>query len=96
MYFVYIVRCKDNSLYFGQTTDIKRRLYEHNSGTKQSAKYTRGRQPVRLVHIEKWRTLSQACKREAQIKKLSKAKKETLVSENYSSRTVNTVSGAKP
>ena len=77
-WFVYILRCVDNSLYIGITTDIKRRLSEHNS-LKIGAKYTRGRRPVTLVYSEPSNTHSLALKRECELKKLPKTKKEALI-----------------
>jgi len=79
MYFVYLVRCSDNSLYCGQTTELIRRVNEHNFNNKKSAKYTKGRRPVTLVYSEKFATFSQALKREYQIKHLSKSQKEALI-----------------
>jgi len=77
-WFVYILRCADNSLYIGITTDIKRRLIEHNS-LKVGAKYTRGRRPVTLVYSEQSDSKSLASIRECALKKLSKTQKEELV-----------------
>lgn len=74
---VYIVRCRDGSLYTGMTNDIGRRLIKHNDGT--GAKYTRSRRPVMLVRSETYRTETRARKREVEIKKWTKAKKEELV-----------------
>jgi len=62
-WFVYFLRCNDNSLYAGITTDIERRLHEHNY-TKLGAKYTRAKRPVTLVFIEKSENKSSASKRE--------------------------------
>ena len=78
-WFVYFLRCNDNSLYAGITTDIERRLHEHNY-TKLGAKYTRAKRPVTLVFIEKSENKSIASKREYQLKKLTKNQKEQLVS----------------
>lgn len=78
MYYLYIVRCSDNSLYCGTTTDLERRITEHNSN-KKGAKYTRGRQPVQLVYCEELEDMSAALKREVQIKKLSRKAKEKLL-----------------
>ncbi len=78
-YFVYILECRDKTLYCGITTDLKRRLLEHNSSTL-GAKYTRGRRPVILRYSKKYFSRSDAMKEEARIKKLSKAEKVTLVS----------------
>ncbi|MPW26704.1 GIY-YIG nuclease family protein [Alkalibaculum sp. M08DMB] len=77
MYYVYMLRCKDNSLYTGWTTDIKRRLEEHNEGI--GGKYTRARLPVRLVHQETLPTKQEAMKREYAIKQLKKYIKEKLI-----------------
>ncbi|MDX2368614.1 MAG: GIY-YIG nuclease family protein, partial [Colwellia sp.] len=75
---VYFLRCSDNSLYTGITTDIKRRLHQHNN-TKLGAKYTRARRPVVLVYSETVVDKSAASKREYQLRTLTKKKKEELV-----------------
>lgn len=80
MYYVYLVRCNDGSLYCGQTKNITQRLYDHNTSNSKSAKYTKGRRPITLAYVIKIKTLSQALKKEYEIKKLSKQKKELLVS----------------
>jgi putative endonuclease len=77
-WFVYILSCADHSLYTGITTDIERRLKEHNSSTK-GAKYTRGRRPVTLAYSERCDNRSDASKREAAIKKLPLAEKQDLI-----------------
>ena len=77
-WFVYMVRCSDNSLYTGITTDVSRRVLEHNESGK-GAKYTRARRPVCLVFFEECKTQSEALKSECQIKSLSKVKKELLI-----------------
>lgn len=77
-WFVYIVRCADDTLYTGITTDIERRMKEHNS-EKQGAKYTRVRQPVELVFSEEQKDRSSASTREYQIKKLSRTQKLQLL-----------------
>ena len=77
-WFVYMLRCADNSLYTGITTDLDRRLDEHN-GKKSLTRYTRVRQPVQLVYKEVSNSRSSASQREAQIKKLSKAQKEEML-----------------
>ena len=74
---VYVLECDDGSLYTGYTTDIERRVDEHNDGT--GAKYTRPRRPVELVYVERHETRSAAMSREYEIKQLSRAKKERLV-----------------
>ena len=77
MHYLYILRCSDNSLYCGQTNDLKRRVKEHNSDNSKS-KYTRSRRPVKLVYFEKYKTVNEALKREFEIKKMSRFKKESL------------------
>ena len=79
MSFVYIVRCSDNTLYTGYTTNLSRRVKEHNKGV--GAKYTKGRLPVELVYFEKYDTKSEAMSREYGIKSLSRSKKLELVNE---------------
>lgn len=78
-WWVYLLRCNDNSLYAGVTTDINRRVDEHNN-SKLGAKYTRARRPVSLAYLEQADNKSIACKREYQIRHLTKLKKEQLVS----------------
>lgn len=77
-WFVYMVRCVDDSLYTGITTDIERRVYEHNNG-KAAAAYTRSRRPVTLVYYECCKTRSEATLREIEIKKLSREDKKALL-----------------
>jgi putative endonuclease len=79
MYYFYILRCNDNSLYCGQTNNLQRRIKEHNLDKNKSAKYLRGKTPVTLVYSEEYPTLQEAMKREWQIKKWSKTKKEALI-----------------
>jgi len=84
-HFVYIVECKDGSLYTGYTTDIAKRLAEHNgvgnTATNRSAgaRYTRGRRPIALRHQEIFETKSAAMQREYAIKKLSRPQKLVLI-----------------
>ena len=77
MTYTYIVKCKDDSLYTGYTTDIKNRINNHNSG--KGAIYTKGRRPVELVYFETFESKSEALKREIAIKKLPRSKKEQLI-----------------
>ena len=77
MNYTYMVRCADGSLYTGWTTDLEKRVKCHNSG--RGAKYTRSRRPVRLVYAEQFETREAALRREAEIKRLSKGKKEVPV-----------------
>ena len=79
MYYVYLLRCKDKSLYCGQTKNIEKRIKEHNISKTNSAKYTKGRRPLTLVYMETVRTVSKALKREYEIKQFTKEKKEHLV-----------------
>ena len=76
---VYIVECADGSYYTGITTDVSRRILEHNYSFK-SAKYTRSRRPVRLVYEETVASRSEASKREYYIKKMKRKDKSILIS----------------
>ena len=76
-WYLYILRCKDGTLYTGITTDTDRRLEEHNSG--KGAKYTRGRGPVEMVYREMCPDHSAALKRELEIKGLTRQEKEKLI-----------------
>jgi putative endonuclease len=79
MNYIYIVECSDGTLYTGWTTEIKRRVQEHNSG--RGAKYTRARRPVVLRYSEEFDTKEEALKRECAIKKLSRKEKIKLIME---------------
>ncbi|WP_296254769.1 GIY-YIG nuclease family protein [uncultured Ezakiella sp.] len=76
-YYVYILECKDGSFYCGITTDLQRRLNQHNNGT--ASKCTRARLPVKMVYHEDNHNKSTALKREAQIKKLTHKQKQELI-----------------
>ena len=76
-WFVYMLRCRDGSLYTGYTDDVARRLAVHQSG--KGAKYTRSRLPVTLAYQEELTDKSEALRREAAIKKLSRAQKLALI-----------------
>ena len=78
-WFVYIVRCSDDTLYCGITTNVERRINEHNSKTGKGAKYTRSRQPVRLVWSLKVENRSNASMLEARIKQLRRDRKEEIL-----------------
>lgn len=78
-WYVYFVRCSDNSLYTGITTDLQRRIYEHNHSNKLSAKYTRVRRPVELVYWEQQLDRKTASQREYKLKQLKKSAKENLI-----------------
>ena len=75
--YVYILECRDGSLYTGWSTDPEKRLREHNEG--KGAKYTRSRRPCELVYVEAFDTKSEALKREAAIKRLSRDDKSKLI-----------------
>ena len=77
-WYVYILKCSDNSLYTGITVDIERRVGEHNT-SKKGAKYTRSRRPVQMVYYETHLDRSSASKRESAIKKLSRSEKLILL-----------------
>lgn len=77
VYFVYLLRCVDNTLYCGYTDDLEKRVKTHNRG--KGAKYTRPRTPVTLVYSEEFKTKSEALKREHRIKKLSRKEKLALI-----------------
>ncbi len=79
MYTLYIVKCADGTLYTGITTDVLRRLQEHNSSPR-GAKYTAARRPVRLSWFKKFRCRSTAARAETRIKKLSRSEKLGLIS----------------
>lgn len=80
-FFVYVLKCSDNTLYTGYTNNLEKRLKVHNSG--KASKYTRGRLPVEYVYNEAFEYKSEAMSREAEIKKLSKEQKLKLImSEN--------------
>lgn len=78
MWYVYIVKCADDTLYTGITTDLDRRILEHNDSSK-GAKYTRGRGPVKLLYSTGFKNKSEASKEEYRIKSLSRTEKLKLV-----------------
>ncbi|MEK7138261.1 MAG: GIY-YIG nuclease family protein [Patescibacteria group bacterium] len=77
MYFVYIIKCADGSLYCGITTDMKRRFGEHQRG--KGGNYTRSHKVIRIVYAEKCKDRSSALKREVTIKRLSRTEKLRLI-----------------
>lgn len=77
MWYLYILRCKDGTLYTGITTDVEKRLEAHRSG--KGAKYTRGRAPLELVYSEKCGDHSDALRRELEIKALPREEKLKLI-----------------
>ncbi|WP_227254705.1 GIY-YIG nuclease family protein [Frigoriglobus tundricola] len=76
-WWVYLLKCRDGTLYTGITTDVERRLAQHNAGT--ASKYTRSRRPVAVVYRESAQGHGAALRREIAIKKLSRAAKDALV-----------------
>lgn len=76
-YFLYILRCADTTLYTGITTDLERRIIEHNESEKW-AKYTKMRRPVELIYSEEYDSRSEASKREYEIKKMTRIEKIQL------------------
>lgn len=78
MYHLYILQCVDGTLYVGITTDLDRRVGEHN-GSTLGAKYTRGRRPVELVFSRAFGNRSEASREESRIKRLSRAQKLELI-----------------
>ncbi len=78
LWYVYVLKCNDETLYTGITTDLQRRIEEHNSSPK-GAKYTRIRRPVEMIYFEQCKDKSGATIRELEIKKLSRAKKLELI-----------------
>jgi putative endonuclease len=78
MFYTYILRCADDTLYVGSTNNLEKRMHQHNNA-KAGAHYTKIRRPVVLVYSEKCKTLGEARSREAAIKRLTRAKKLELV-----------------
>ena len=76
-HFFYLARCSDDSLYAGTCINLKERETKHNKG--KGAKYTRSKGPVKIIYHEKFKTLGEARRREAAVKKLPKEKKEELI-----------------
>ena len=83
MWYVYILNCSDNSFYTWVTTDIDRRLRQHNWDIVWWAKYTRVRQPVQLIYKSKFDSRSEACIEESRIKKLTRIQKEKLITKTF-------------
>ena len=77
---LYVLKCRDNTLYTGITIDVSRRVQQHNSGT--ASRYTRSRLPVNLIFSEPCRSRSQALKKEYTMKRLSRKKKEEYLRDN--------------
>ena len=86
MWYIYILECADKTLYTGITTDLKRRVGEHNS-SGAGAKYTSGRRPVKLRYSVAVKNKTRALKEEFRIKKLARAEKLILIKTNENKRT---------
>ena len=78
IWYLYVVRCSDDTLYTGITTDLARRLNEHNT-SKRGAKYTKTRRPINLVYYELYQSRSNAQKAEHKFKKLTRTQKEKRI-----------------
>jgi len=78
IWYLYVVRCSDDTLYTGITTDLARRLNEHNA-SKRGAKYTKTRRPTNLVYYELYQSRSNAQKAEHKFKKLTRQQKEKII-----------------
>jgi putative endonuclease len=86
-YYVYILKCSDNSYYTGVTNNLQKRFMEHQSG-RDSASYTFTRRPVQLVFFAEFSDIEIAIAKEKQIKRWSKRKKEALINENFDALTL--------
>ena len=82
MYYTYMLRCKDNSIYTGYTDYLEKRMLAHFSQNKQAAKYTKSHEPLKLEIAWQTKEKSNACKLEYQIKRLTKKEKEELIIDN--------------
>lgn len=78
IYYTYILKCGDGSYYTGKTTDLEKRIQQHNGLIAGGAKYTRARRPVKMIYVESFQTHAEACLREAEIKTLTHEEKERL------------------
>jgi putative endonuclease len=87
-HYVYVLECADGTFYTGYTTDPERRVREHDTG--EGAKYTRGRTPVELRHVERFESRSAAMSREYEVKQLSRGEKERLVEDTDAGATGET------
>ena len=79
-HYVYILRAADGHLYTGTTKDLEERLKRHNSG--RGGRFTKGRKPLTLVYYEELKDLQSAMRREVQIKKLSRSRKQALIEQS--------------
>jgi putative endonuclease len=81
-WFLYVAQCSDGTLYTGVTTDVSRRIHEHNTGSR-GAKYTKTRRPVKLIYWIDFETRSSAQKAEYKFKKLTRKQKDEIINECY-------------
>lgn len=81
-YFIYILRTSSNTLYIGQTNNLEKRVKEHKNKTSKSAKYIKYFDSYELVYYEEYGSRIEAMRREFQLKKWSKAKKEALIKDS--------------
>ena len=79
MYYTYMVRCADNSIYTGMTNNLEKRINEHINKSKNGAKYTKTKRPVTLVYYEGYKTKEEAMSREYAIKQLTRQQKLALM-----------------
>jgi len=90
IWYVYMLRCADDTLYTGIATDLQRRLQEHNSDPRLAAKYTRSRRPLTLVYAEQASDRAAACRRERVIKRLPRRRKQALIAANDDTNVIET------
>lgn len=81
MWFVYVLLCKDGSLYTGSTNNLEKRFSNHNNG--KGGKYTRAHKPIKIIYSEKLSSQSEALKREMEIKSWSREKKIKILKLNF-------------
>lgn len=88
MYYVYIIRCTDNSLYTGSASDIVKRLKEHFGTSEKKAKYTKSHMPIKLEAVWRCKSKSDALRIEYRLKELTKPEKERLIAENVAPESI--------
>ncbi|MBE6649918.1 MAG: GIY-YIG nuclease family protein [Ruminococcaceae bacterium] len=88
MYYVYILRCEDNSLYTGITNDVEKRMNEHFGDSDKKAKYTKSHKPKELAALWKCNTRNDALKIEYRLKELNKKEKENLIENNIAPESI--------
>ena len=88
MYYIYILRCSDNSLYTGITNDVIKRMKEHFGESDKKAKYTKSHKPVELTALWRCQSKSDAMKIEYRLKELTKKEKENLIENNIAPESI--------